>query len=182
MSDNNVMIDLQNVSKWYEQFQVLTECTTQIRQGEVVVVCGPSGSGKSTFFKRLAASAELKGIDTEIYHCGFDSNSLDMLIFPELSLAIFDSTAPHEHFPSRDGDRIIDVYELAIEEGTDEKFADAILTVKNRYSTSMKQSISHLAEVEELCNKLKDIYREAAGEGSLFPLEKALLSGIEARV
>ena len=48
MSDQKVMIDLQNVSKWYGDFQVLTDCTTQICQGEVVVVCGPSGSGKST--------------------------------------------------------------------------------------------------------------------------------------
>ena len=47
MSDQKVMIDLQNVSKWYGDFQVLTDCTTQICQGEVVVVCGPSGSGKS---------------------------------------------------------------------------------------------------------------------------------------
>jgi glutamate/aspartate transport system ATP-binding protein len=48
-----LMIDLQNVSKWYGDFQVLTDCTTQICQGEVVVVCGPSGSGKSTLIKTV---------------------------------------------------------------------------------------------------------------------------------
>ncbi|MGE8563937.1 amino acid ABC transporter ATP-binding protein [Acinetobacter bohemicus] len=47
------MIDIQNVSKWYDKFQVLTECNTQINQGEVVVVCGPSGSGKSTLIKTV---------------------------------------------------------------------------------------------------------------------------------
>ena len=45
------MIQIQNVSKWYGQFQVLTDCSTQISKGEVVVVCGPSGSGKSTLIK-----------------------------------------------------------------------------------------------------------------------------------
>ena len=40
MNEAKVMIDLQHVSKWYKDFQVLTDCTTQIRQGEVVVVCG----------------------------------------------------------------------------------------------------------------------------------------------
>jgi glutamate/aspartate transport system ATP-binding protein len=39
------------VSKWYGSFQVLTDCTTSINKGEVVVVCGPSGSGKSTLIK-----------------------------------------------------------------------------------------------------------------------------------
>jgi len=147
-----------------------------------IYVKGRPGSGKSTLFKSLAASAELKGIDTEVYHCGFDPNSLDMLIFPELGIAIFDSTAPHEHFPVRQGDQILDVYQLAIAEGTDEKFADAVLAVKNRYSASMKQSIAHLAEAKELRDQLKDIYQEAATEGSLFPLERTILSGIEARV
>ncbi len=45
------MIELKNVSKWYGAFQVLTECSTQVEKGEVIVVCGPSGSGKSTLIK-----------------------------------------------------------------------------------------------------------------------------------
>src|SRR5580693_10329500 len=40
-------------SKWYGQFQVLTDCTTQVAKGDVVVVCGPSGSGKSTLIKTV---------------------------------------------------------------------------------------------------------------------------------
>ena len=45
------MIEMKNISKWYGAFQVLTDCTTQIEKGEVIVVCGPSGSGKSTLIK-----------------------------------------------------------------------------------------------------------------------------------
>jgi glutamate/aspartate transport system ATP-binding protein len=49
------MIEINQVSKWYGAFQVLTDCTTRIRKGEVVVVCGPSGSGKSTLIKCVNA-------------------------------------------------------------------------------------------------------------------------------
>lgn len=49
------MIELNNVSKWYGSFQVLTDCTTRVNKGEVVVVCGPSGSGKSTLIKTVNA-------------------------------------------------------------------------------------------------------------------------------
>jgi glutamate/aspartate transport system ATP-binding protein len=45
------MIEIQNVSKWYGKFQVLTDCSSKVEKGEVVVVCGPSGSGKSTLIK-----------------------------------------------------------------------------------------------------------------------------------
>ncbi|MFN5702169.1 MAG: amino acid ABC transporter ATP-binding protein [Betaproteobacteria bacterium] len=49
------MIQIDHVSKWYGNFQVLTDCTTTIAKGEVVVVCGPSGSGKSTLIKTVNA-------------------------------------------------------------------------------------------------------------------------------
>lgn len=45
------MIQMKNLSKWYGNFQVLKNCTTQLSRGEVMVVCGPSGSGKSTLIK-----------------------------------------------------------------------------------------------------------------------------------
>jgi len=51
----NPMIEINDVSKWYGQFAVLTECSTDVREGEVVVVCGPSGSGKSTLIKTVNA-------------------------------------------------------------------------------------------------------------------------------
>ncbi|WP_028310950.1 amino acid ABC transporter ATP-binding protein [Derxia gummosa] len=49
------MIEIDKVSKHYGSFQVLTDCSTSIRKGEVVVVCGPSGSGKSTLIKCVNA-------------------------------------------------------------------------------------------------------------------------------
>jgi glutamate/aspartate transport system ATP-binding protein len=49
------MITLDQVSKWYGSFQVLTDCTTSVDKGEVIVVCGPSGSGKSTLIKTVNA-------------------------------------------------------------------------------------------------------------------------------
>jgi len=47
------MIEIDKVSKWYGDFQVLADCSTQVARGDVVVVCGPSGSGKSTLIKTV---------------------------------------------------------------------------------------------------------------------------------
>jgi glutamate/aspartate transport system ATP-binding protein len=49
------MIDIDHVSKFYGDFQVLDDCTTTVDKGEVVVVCGPSGSGKTTLIKTVNA-------------------------------------------------------------------------------------------------------------------------------
>ena len=47
------MIELKNVSKSYGAFQVLSDCSTHVDKGDVVVICGPSGSGKSTLIKTV---------------------------------------------------------------------------------------------------------------------------------
>ncbi|USB33612.1 hypothetical protein [Paenibacillus sp. YPG26] len=144
-----------------------------------IFVKGRPGSGKSTLFKKLAAEAQSCGIRTEIYHCGFDPNSLDMLIFPELSLAIFDSTAPHEHFPARKGDSVLDVYKLAIAAGTDEKYASEIAGVKSRYTSSMKEAIALLEGVKDARDRITAIYNDALDIHALHELSAELLREVD---
>jgi glutamate/aspartate transport system ATP-binding protein len=54
------MIEINDISKWYGQFQVLKNCTTSVKKSEVVVVCGPSGSGKSTLIKTVNALEDIQ--------------------------------------------------------------------------------------------------------------------------
>jgi hypothetical protein len=81
-----------------------------------------------------------------------------MVIFRELGIAIFDSTAPHEYFPSRAGDEIIDMYELLITPGTDEIYEDQIKPIAASYKSKMKEAISYLARAKDLHDKLEAIY------------------------
>jgi predicted NACHT family NTPase len=122
---------------------------------------GRPGSGKSTLLKKLASGAEERGIDVEVYHCGFDPNSLDMVIFRELGIAIFDSTAPHEYFPSRDGDEIIDMYELLIIVGTDEIYEDTLKSIASAYKNKMEQATKWLAKAKQYHDELETIYISA---------------------
>jgi polar amino acid transport system ATP-binding protein len=45
------IIHIENVSKWFGHFQVLTDIDLDVRAGERIVICGPSGSGKSTLIR-----------------------------------------------------------------------------------------------------------------------------------
>lgn len=134
----------------------LTECI-----GKRYFIKGRPGSGKSTMLKKIAQVSQEKGFDTEIYHCGFDPNSLDMVIIRELDIAIFDSTAPHEYFPAKESDEIIDVYALAITPGTDEKYKDELDSIINRYKSTVNKGIEQLAKAKILHDELESIYIDA---------------------
>jgi hypothetical protein len=122
---------------------------------------GRPGSGKSTLLGRVAAEAASRGFDTEIYRCGFDPASLDMVIVRELGVTIFDSTAPHEYFPERESDEIIDMYETCIRPGTDETFAGEIAALSEAYKTEMKEAIGHLARARSHFDRIVQIYAGA---------------------
>ncbi len=105
---------------------------------------GRPGTGKSTFLKRLNSTANNKGFDTEVYYCSFDKNSLDMVLIPGLSLCVFDSTAPHELFPERDGDSILDFYTEGGLSGFDETHEKELILMSRRYSFRIYQGIANL--------------------------------------
>ena len=56
---------------------------------------GYPGTGKSSMMKKFANEALSRGYDVQLVWCGLDSNSIDMVILPELMFCIFDSTEPH---------------------------------------------------------------------------------------
>lgn len=129
--------------------------------GRRYFIKGPPGCGKSHMMKKITTEAEKRGIDMEVYHCSFDPHSLDMVLLPELDIAIFDSTDPHEHFPDRNSDITIDVYTEAITPGAEDAHAEEIKAIHGRYKSRMKEGIAHLAQAKTLYDELETIYKEA---------------------
>lgn len=118
---------------------------------------GRPGTGKSTFMKRINDAANAKGYDTEVYHCGFDTQSLDMVIIPALDFCIFDSTAPHEYSPSKKNDAIIDMYQSFVMRGTDERYGAVLSDISSRYSKNVKEGTLLMKEAKSVYDKMNDI-------------------------
>ncbi|WP_375667915.1 MULTISPECIES: amino acid ABC transporter ATP-binding protein [unclassified Bartonella] len=49
--NKKTVISIQNLNKWYGNFQVLHDINFNVQAGEHIVICGPSGSGKSTLIR-----------------------------------------------------------------------------------------------------------------------------------
>ena len=110
--------------------------------GKRYLLKGRPGTGKSTLLRKLAAASAARSLDTEVYSCAFDSNSLDMIIWPELGKCLFDSTAPHLYEPSRPDDEVIDMYAACVKPGTDEIYEKELADVAGRYKAAVQEQTS----------------------------------------
>ena len=59
VNKNNVKIHVSHLKKHFGSLEVLNDISTDIYEGEVVVIIGPSGSGKSTFLRCMNKLEEI---------------------------------------------------------------------------------------------------------------------------
>lgn len=81
MDAKKVMIKVDHLKKCFGDLEVLTDISTEIHQGEVVVILGPSGSGKSTFLRCLnrleeKTAGDIYIDDVDIYNKKVDINKV----------------------------------------------------------------------------------------------------------
>ena len=121
---------------------------------------GRAGYGKTKLLRKIVAEAKQRNYHLEIYHCGFDPDSLDMVIIRELGMAIFDSTAPHQYEPSRHGDQIVDLYQTTISPGTDQKYHETIAHLTKLYRRQIQKGVAHLNEARNYNLQLEKIEQQ----------------------
>lgn len=109
---------------------------------------GRAGTGKSHFMRAILKVCQQYHLDVEVYYCSFDPQSIDMLIIRSLDYCLFDSTSPHEFFPTKSTDKVIDLYELTVTPKTDERFKNEIKRVTNQYRMKFKKGLSQLKRIK----------------------------------
>ncbi|PWA10675.1 hypothetical protein DCC39_10935 [Pueribacillus theae] len=137
----------------------ISELTSDV--GNRYLLKGRPGVGKSTLLKSLASAAENRGFDTEIYHCEFEPERVDLLVVKELDLAIFDSTPPHEYAPERKNDKVIDLESEVLVSDVSEKDSFKIQIAEEQFAAKMKEGLGALAHAKALRDTLEGYYIHA---------------------
>lgn len=114
-----------------------------------IFIKGRPGIGKSTFMRKVAETSVKRGYDTECYYCGFDPESLDMVVIRKLGFCIFDATAPHEIFPKLLSDETLDLYSVCTKHDADVKFSAKLADIRERYSEKISEASNLLKEINE---------------------------------
>jgi len=122
------------------------------------IVKGRPGSGKSTMMKKIGKHAEKLGLSVEYFPCGFDPNSLDMVIIPSLSIAILDGTAPHVIDPTRETDEVVDMFELCMDPKVEVEKEKELEHVESRYKIKMTIATNYLKDAKRLHDQLEQYY------------------------
>jgi general L-amino acid transport system ATP-binding protein len=122
MNNNEQIITMTNVNKWFGSFHVLRDIELNVKKGERIVICGPSGSGKSTLIRCLnrleehqsgdiivhgiTLNNDLKNIDEIRREIGMVFQSFNL--FPHLSILENCTLAPIwvRNLPKREAEEI----------------------------------------------------------------------------
>ena len=75
---DNVKIHVSHLQKSFGKLKVLTDVTTDIYEGEVVVVLGPSGCGKSTFLRCINRLEDITGGEMVVDGNHMDDKKIDI--------------------------------------------------------------------------------------------------------
>ena len=113
--------------------------------------------------KRFAKEALSRGLDVQLVWCGLDSDSIDMVILPELKFCIFDSTEPHVYFPdeNRPGDELFDIAQHCHPTEVEENNIKEIVA---KYKATMADAKQFALEYAEEERKVREAIDAALNE------------------
>ena len=78
INKQNVKIHVEHLKKNFGKLEVLKDISTDIYEGEVVVIIGPSGSGKSTFLRCMNRLEDITGGTVIVDGCDITDRKTDI--------------------------------------------------------------------------------------------------------
>ncbi|SMB99720.1 hypothetical protein SAMN00808754_3050 [Thermanaeromonas toyohensis ToBE] len=126
----------------------------------IYTISGEPGSGVSRMLERVASFATAKGLFTEIYHCPFNPDNYDLVIIPEIKVAVMNVEPPHTFDPTPFNHLIamsinlseyIDKNKLAV-------YTQEILSAKFRYQACLDRAVAYIRQAKLTHDYMESFY------------------------
>ncbi len=132
----------------------------------IFIIKGGPGVGKSFFMKEIAKDLNEQGFDVELHHCSSDPDSLDGVVFPQISVAIMDGTSPHVVDPRNPGavDEILHLGDYWDEQGI-RRGKEEILTLNREVGRLFRRAYQYLKAAKIIHDDQEEIYTESVDFG-----------------
>ncbi len=132
---------------------------------DVYPIYGGPGSGAKELLNRVALIAEWQGFFTERSHCPIEPEDLDMVIIPELNVAVINIWEPfRSSVPQSQGINLgegVDLSTCFIESKLDEKRRKALSSARERFLELLDQAMSNIAQAKAVHDQLEGYYISA---------------------
>ncbi|ACL70876.1 PRK06851 family protein [Halothermothrix orenii] len=124
------------------------------------IIKGKPGNGKSTLIKRAGQTIQQRGYFVLYLHNGFNPDSIDGVVIPDLNLAIINGNEPHNIEPASTDDELIDMAGCLIPE-TLAQYSTEIDEIKKEFSSTMNKAFKNLKKAKQNHDSLEQYYIEA---------------------
>ncbi|WP_366922668.1 PRK06851 family protein [Metallumcola ferriviriculae] len=128
---------------------------------DLYILQGEPGSGKSAVIERVAASANARGLDMELYYCPFDPNKLDCIIIPKLKKAVINGSNPTKfdpgQLPALDTVRFINLDRCSNPEILN-LYAAEISQTEVRFDRALNRAISYINKAKAAHDEMEEYY------------------------
>lgn len=146
------------------------------RMDRRMMIKGLAGTGKSTIMRAIGKEAEQRGFDVLYGWCGLDPTGVDLVQIPELSVCLFDATAPHEYEPEREGDEIIDLLPMCLE---DEEAEKLIAIIQKKYREKILDARGYMQAYAQAEKQVKHHLDQSIDQATFHEKIQKLMSETE---
>ena len=155
---------------------------------EITAICtkrfilkGQPGTGKATLIEKVVKEATKKNYDVDIYHCALDPNKFDMIVIPQLKVAVIHGTPPHLVEPTKIGDVVVDMLECIDRETVASSVVGAT-RLEEEFDLTQDQAVRTFKDVKAFLDKLDKVYSQATNSSKVWGILESLQKNLEAEI
>lgn len=127
--------------------------------GRLFLLKGAPGSGRATALARLARYAESRGLDTQVYHCAFIPEEIELLVVPEVRAAFLKQTEEVDFKPPENGPAVTEIdFDRWVDRRALEIYIPALMDARSRFRAALARATDYIRQAKLTHDYMESFY------------------------